>query len=64
MYLIREETGASLPRVGEALGGRDHTTVMYGCEKIGELLEQDDSLRRRVLAIRETLYNQGAFLPA
>jgi chromosomal replication initiator protein len=64
MYLIREETGASLPQVGEALGGRDHTTVMYGCEKIGELLEQDDSLRRQVLAIRQTLYNQGAFLPA
>jgi chromosomal replication initiator protein len=64
MYLIREETGASLPQVGEALGGRDHTTVMYGCEKIGELLEQDDSLRRQVLAIRQTLYNQGSFLPA
>ncbi|MGA2820892.1 MAG: chromosomal replication initiator protein DnaA [Anaerolineales bacterium] len=64
MYLIREETSASLPQVGEALGGRDHTTVMYGCEKIGQLLEQDDSLRRQVLAIRQTLYNQGAILPA
>jgi chromosomal replication initiator protein len=56
MYLIREETSASLPMIGEALGGRDHTTVMYGCEKIADRLETDDSLRRRVLAVRERLY--------
>jgi chromosomal replication initiator protein len=57
MYLIREETRSSLPQIGDALGGRDHTTIMYGCEKIGELLETDEVLRRRVVAIRETLYN-------
>ncbi|OGO10310.1 MAG: chromosomal replication initiator protein DnaA, partial [Chloroflexi bacterium RBG_13_60_9] len=34
MYLIREETNASLPEIGNAMGGRDHTTVMYGCDKI------------------------------
>jgi len=59
MFLIREGTNASLPQIGEALGGRDHTTVMYGCDKIASLLETDDSLRRRVSAIRETLYNQA-----
>ncbi len=59
MYLMREETGASLPQIGEALGGRDHTTVMYGCEKITDLLETDDGLRRQVFAIREALYNQS-----
>jgi chromosomal replication initiator protein len=58
MYLIREETQASLPRIGEALGGRDHTTVMYGCDKIGEQLETDDAMRRQVAAIRETLYSR------
>jgi chromosomal replication initiator protein len=57
MYLIREETSASLPRIGELLGGRDHTTVMYGCEKIADCLETDDSLRRQILAVRESLYN-------
>ncbi len=56
MYLIREETGNSLPSIGEALGGRDHTTVMYGCDKISERLETDESLRRQVGAVREQLY--------
>lgn len=56
MYLIREETGDSLPSIGEALGGRDHTTVMYGCDKISERLETDESLRRQVSAVRERLY--------
>ncbi len=58
MYLIREETQASLPQIGDALGGRDHTTVMYGCGKIGEQLETDDAMRRQVAAIRETLYSR------
>jgi chromosomal replication initiator protein len=63
MYLIREETNASLPQIGEALGGRDHTTIMYGCEKINGQLETDEGLRRQVAAIREALYN-GARVPA
>lgn len=59
MYLAREETGASLPEIGQALGGRDHTTVMYGVEKIAQEIEQDDSLRRDILAIRERLYHRS-----
>jgi chromosomal replication initiator protein len=59
MYLLREETAASLPQIGEVLGGRDHTTVMYGCEKITDLLETDDGLRRQVFAIREALYDHS-----
>jgi chromosomal replication initiator protein len=58
MYLIREETDASLPAAGDALGGRDHTTIMYGYKKIADVIERDDSLRRQVIAIRERLYNQ------
>ena len=56
MYLIREETAASLPAVGDALGGRDHTTIMYGYKKIADLIERDDALRRQIIAIRERLY--------
>jgi chromosomal replication initiator protein len=63
MFLIREETDDSLPQIGKALGGRDHTTVMYGCEKIGDLIETDDNLRRQVMAIRQNLY-QPAERPA
>ena len=58
MYLIREETDASLPAIGEALGDRDHTTVMYGCEKVADMVERDDSIRRQLIAIRERLYSQ------
>jgi len=57
MYLAREETGASLPQIGESLGGRDHTTVMHGWEKIASHIEQDDKLRREMLAIREIIYS-------
>jgi chromosomal replication initiator protein len=58
MYLLREESNISLPQIGDALGGRDHTTVMYGCDKIADLLERDDRLRRQVIDIRERLYEQ------
>ncbi|MFQ6102150.1 MAG: chromosomal replication initiator protein DnaA [Anaerolineae bacterium] len=60
MYLIREETGASLPQIGAVLGGRDHTTVLYGCERIADLIEEDVGLRREVIALRQRLYNNGA----
>jgi chromosomal replication initiator protein len=64
MYLIREETNASLPEIGHAMGGRDHTTVMYGCDKINDLMEQDDNLRRQIMAIRQQLYQPSISTPA
>ncbi len=57
MYLIREETGASLPQIGATLGGRDHTTVLYGCERISNLIEEDAGIRSEVIALRQRLYN-------
>lgn len=41
MALARELTNHSLPEIGEAFGGRDHTTVMHACRKINELKESD-----------------------
>jgi chromosomal replication initiator protein len=58
MYLLREEANISLPQIGDALGGRDHTTIMYGCDKIADMLERDDRLRRQVIDIKEQLYGQ------
>jgi chromosomal replication initiator protein len=55
MYLMREETGASLAEIGRALGGRDHTTVIHGIEKIEGRLQEDPALRTRIIAIREAL---------
>lgn len=57
MYLLREATGLSLPQIGEVLGGRDHTTVMYSVEKVAQEIEQEDQRRREMLAIKERLYN-------
>ena len=59
MYLLREEANYSLPKIGEAMGGRDHTTVMYACQKVTDLLERDDKLRRQVIKIREQIYGQS-----
>jgi len=59
MYLLREEANASLPQIGQVLGGRDHTTVMYACEKIADLIESDDHLRRQLIKIRENLYGHS-----
>jgi chromosomal replication initiator protein len=58
MYLIREETGASLLEIGAELGGRDHTTVMHGINKIGEQLQTDTALRANLMAIREALFGE------
>ena len=55
MYLIREETGSSLPQIGQLLGGRDHSTIMHGCSKISTQIEMDEGLRRDWLAIKEGL---------
>ncbi len=62
MYLLREVGNISLPQIGEALGGRDHTTVMYACEKVADLIERDDRLRRQVLQLREELFGRGVDL--
>ncbi len=61
MYLIREETDASLPAIGDALGGRDHTTILYGVKRIADLMERDDSVRRQLISIREQLYSQVGY---
>ena len=59
MYLAREETGTSLPKIGQALGGRDHSTVLYGSEKIAAEIEKDELLRRNAMAIRALLYREA-----
>ncbi|HEY5982212.1 MAG TPA: chromosomal replication initiator protein DnaA [Anaerolineales bacterium] len=60
MYLMRKETDASLPQIGEVLGGRDHTTVMYAIDKIANQMETKADLRKRVINVKQQLYGQGA----
>lgn len=55
MYLCRELTDTSLPRIGEAFGGRDHTTVIHACEKISRDLKSDPLLQQTVNEIVDQL---------
>jgi len=56
MYLLREENGLSLPSIGEYLGGRDHSTVSHGVDKIAGDIQSDEMLRQGVVKLRERLY--------
>ena len=48
MYLSRKLTSASLPKIGENLGGRDHTTILHGCAKIEELSRANAALKNAI----------------
>jgi chromosomal replication initiator protein len=55
MYLSRELTDYSLPKIGEEFGGRDHTTVIHAHEKISKLLQSDAHLQRQMKELHELL---------
>lgn len=59
MYLARTETSASLPQIGEKLGNRDHTTVLYGYEKIATLIDADSNIRRDCMEIKSSMYGSA-----
>jgi chromosomal replication initiator protein len=59
MYLLRREVKISLPQIGVALGGRDHTTVMYAIDQIANKIETDSGLRRDVIDIKQQMYGQA-----
>ena len=44
MALSKELTNHSLPEIGDAFGGRDHTTVLHGCRRVADLRETDKRL--------------------
>ncbi|MDQ0157768.1 chromosomal replication initiator protein DnaA [Robertmurraya andreesenii] len=55
MYLARELTDFSLPKIGEEFGGRDHTTVIHAHEKISNLLQTDTQFQNQLKEIHELL---------
>jgi chromosomal replication initiator protein len=55
MYLMREEANMPLTAIGKVLGGKDHTTVKHGCDRIKTEQNVDARLRRDLLNIREAL---------
>nr|WP_245955057.1 chromosomal replication initiator protein DnaA [Fontibacillus phaseoli] len=59
MYLSRELTDFSLPKIGDAFGGRDHTTVIHAHEKITQLLKVDQDLYKVINNISEKIKNSS-----
>ncbi|TMV47969.1 chromosomal replication initiator protein DnaA [Paenibacillus mesophilus] len=60
MYLSRELTDYSLPKIGEAFGGRDHTTVIHAHEKIVSSIQQDPDLYKIIQSITEKIKNPSS----
>ncbi|MFC2058099.1 chromosomal replication initiator protein DnaA [Chloroflexota bacterium] len=56
MYILREELQCSWMEIGRELGGRDHSTIIHGYEKMSSDINTDPSLRRALYDIRESLY--------
>lgn len=59
IYMAREETGASLSEIGNALG-RNHSTVLYSYNKIADQIDSDDELRQNIQRLREKLYSNAS----
>ncbi|WP_088104609.1 chromosomal replication initiator protein DnaA [Halalkalibacter urbisdiaboli] len=55
MYLSREMTDSSLPKIGSEFGGRDHTTVIHAHEKISKMLTTDQELQQKIQEIMDQL---------
>jgi chromosomal replication initiator protein len=55
MYLVKEQTQKSLPEIGEAFGGRDHTTVLHAVRKITEQRKHDEALNHAIHVLEQTL---------
>ncbi|MDF2659255.1 MULTISPECIES: chromosomal replication initiator protein DnaA [Paenibacillus] len=60
MYLSRELTDYSLPKIGEAFGGRDHTTVIHAHEKIASAVQQDQDLYKIIQTISDKIKNPSS----
>lgn len=57
MYLCRELTDMSLPKIGEEFGGRDHTTVIHACEKVSQDMEKDEDVKSKIEKMIKDLKN-------
>jgi chromosomal replication initiator protein len=55
MYLCRDLTDLSLPKIGENFGNRDHTTVLYACDKIHEEMQKDEQLKESVFFLKNII---------
>lgn len=59
MYIARELTDTSLPKIGESFGGRDHTTVIHAHEKISSEIKEDQELNKIIHSLIEKIKNNS-----
>ncbi len=59
MYLVRKELNSSFPTIGEFFGGRDHTTVMHGVEKVERAVKSEDQIKKELELIIERIYSNN-----
>ncbi len=62
MYLMRQHTDLSLPKIGEEFGGKDHTTVLYSCDKISQLKDSDPSMAQTLRQLSDRI-NMASQVP-
>ena len=55
MYLCREMTDSSLQEIGKILGGRDHTTIMHGVDKISDEINKNEDLKNKIDIIKKKI---------
>jgi chromosomal replication initiator protein len=55
MYICREQTNLSLPKIGQLFGNRDHTTVMYAAKKIAQMMSERRSIYNVVADLTDTI---------
>jgi len=57
MYLLREEIKSSYPSIGRKFGGKDHTTAIYSCAKIGKEIKENENLANEINLIKQKVYS-------
>ncbi|TZE80765.1 chromosomal replication initiator protein DnaA [Calorimonas adulescens] len=58
MYLCRELTDMSLPKIGEEFGGKDHTTVIHSCEKISKDIANDSEMKSLIESLKKEILGE------
>ncbi|HSH25587.1 MAG TPA: helix-turn-helix domain-containing protein, partial [Massilibacterium sp.] len=58
MYLSREMTDLSLPKIGDEFGGRDHTTVIHAHEKITRMVKEDPTFKEEIEQLIQQIKNK------
>lgn len=56
MYMMRQYTDLSLPKIGDEFGGKDHTTVLYSCEKISDLKDKDANMAQTLKQLSDRIH--------